>query len=180
MMPVGGKPILVRVMQIFARQGYEDFVLALGHRKEIIIDYFEGRSNAWKVGMVDTGEDADTGDRVLRCRDHLGGKFFVTYADGLCDVDLHKLVRFHDAHPGLVTITNVALRSQYGTLEADETGRVRGFREKPVLKEHRINAGFFVMEATVFDLWQGNSLEREVFPALLKQNVLYSYAHEGF
>jgi glucose-1-phosphate cytidylyltransferase len=180
MMPVGGKPILVRVMQIFARQGYQDFVLALGHCKEVISDYFEGRSNGWKVELVDTGKDADTGDRVLRCRHHVGSKFFVTYADGLCDVDLHRLVAFHDAHPGLVTITNVALRSQYGTLEADQTGQVCGFKEKPILREHRINAGYFVMEGRVFDLWEGNSLEREVFPSLLKKNVLYSYSHDGF
>jgi glucose-1-phosphate cytidylyltransferase len=180
MMPIGGKPILVRVMQIFANQGYTDFVLSVGYRKEIIADYFQNRSNGWNVDIVDTGDDADTGDRVYRCRDRLGERFFVTYADGLCDVDFHDLLSFHSSHDGLVTITNVPLRSQYGTVEIGPMGLVQGFKEKPILREHRINAGFFIMDAGVFDFWEGHSLEQEVFPALSTRNTVYSYNHEGF
>jgi glucose-1-phosphate cytidylyltransferase len=180
MMPIGGKPIIVRVMQIFANQGYKDFILSVGHRKEIIIDYFRGRSNGWNVEIHDTGEDADTGERIYRCRESLGDQFFVTYADGLCDVELCALVKFHRSHDGLATITNVALRSQYGTLNTDDSGRVVAFKEKPILVEHRINSGFFVMDREVFDHWEGRSLEREVFPNLLKRKSLYSYAHSGF
>jgi glucose-1-phosphate cytidylyltransferase len=180
MMPVGGKPIVVRVMQIFANQGYKDFILSIGYRKEIILDYFEGRSNGWSIDLVDTGEDADTAERIYRCRDRLGDCFFVTYSDGLCDIKLDRLLQFHTSHDGAATITNVALRSQYGTIDADATGRVLAFKEKPILREHRINAGFFVMNKHVFDIWEGRNLEREVFPALLARNMLYSYQHDGF
>lgn len=180
MMPVGGKPIIMRVMQIFANQGVTDFVLSLGYRKEIILDYFLGRSLGWNVELVDTGDDADTGDRVRLCRDLLGDEFFVTYSDGLCDVDLAKLRSFHRGHDGLATITNVPLRSQYGTIETDTRGLVRAFREKPTLPEHRINAGYCVMNSGVFDMWEGSSLEQEVFPALLAHGKLFSYNHNGF
>ena len=180
MMPVGGKPILVRVMQIFANQGYKDFILSIGYRKEIIQDYFEGRSHGWNIDLVDFGDDADTGDRIYRCRALLSDCFFATYSDGLCDIELNRLLQFHAAHHGAVTITSVALRSQYGTIDTDATGRVLAFKEKPILREHRINAGFFVMNKRVFDLWEGKNLEREVFPALLARNALYSYQHDGF
>lgn len=180
MMPIGGKPIITRVMQIFANQGVTDFVLSLGYRKEIILDYFAGRSLGWNVELVDTGDESDTGDRVRLCQDRLGDEFFVTYSDGLCDVNLAKLCDFHRGHDGLVSITNVPLRSQYGTIESDREGRVRAFREKPVLPEHRINAGFCVMNKGVFDLWEGHSLERDVFPNLLAHKTLYSYDHDGF
>ncbi|ACA18394.1 Nucleotidyl transferase [Methylobacterium sp. 4-46] len=180
MMPVGGKPIIVRVMQIFANQGVTDFVLSLGYRKEVILDYFAGRSLGWNVELVDTGDEADTGDRVRLCQDRLGDEFFVTYSDGLCDVDLDSLRAFHRSHDGLATITNVPLRSQYGTIESDREGRVRAFREKPILRDHRINAGYCIMRKAVFDHWHGSSLEREVFPSLLRSRKLFSFDHDGF
>ncbi len=179
MMPVNGTPIVRQVMQIFANQGYEDFILSLGYRKEIIVDYFQNRRDPWNVQLVDTGTETDTGGRIYNLRDRLKSTFMATYVDGLADVDLSDLLDFHRSHDGLVTITSVPLASQYGTIESDPTGRIREFREKPVLREHWINAGFFVMEPEVFDLWEGDNLERDVFPNLLKQGVLYSYRHDG-
>jgi glucose-1-phosphate cytidylyltransferase len=180
MMPVGGKPIIVRVMEIFASQGHRDFVISLGHRKEIIEDYFVSRRSDWRVTLVDTGEDTDTGGRIERCRHLLHGRFFATYSDGICDVDLARLVAFHSAHDGEATVTSVPLRSQYGTIESEPSGRVVAFREKPVLRDYWINAGFFVMNPTVFDHWQGTNLEREVLPTLLRNGLLYCYRHDGF
>src|ERR1700737_926017 len=180
MMPVCGKPIVARVMEIFARQGHVDFILSVGYRKEIIVDYFETRRADWHVTIVDTGEDADTGARVERCRHLLRETFMVTYSDGICDVNLAELSAFHQTHPGLATVTSVPLTSQYGTIEADGTGRVLAFREKPTLRDHWINAGFMIFDPAVFEFWQGENLEREVLPALLHKGVLYAFRHNGF
>ena len=180
MMPVGGKPILARVMEIFARQGHRDFILSVGYRKEIIEDYFSHPRADWRVTIVDTGEKTDTGGRIANCRHLLKERFFATYSDGICDIPLSKLVKFHDSHAGLATITSVPLISQYGTIDADPDGRIRVFREKPVLRDYWINAGFFVMDPEVFDHWKGDNLERDVLPGLLRQGLLYSYRHDGF
>jgi glucose-1-phosphate cytidylyltransferase len=180
MMPVNGKPILRQVMQIFADQGHRDFIVSLGYRKEIIIDYFENRLEEWHVDLVDTGEDTDTGGRIFNLRDRIQGTFMATYVDGLSDIRLDKLTEFHHSHKGLVTITSVPLISQYGTIDCESDGRIVAFKEKPILREHWINAGFFMMDPEVFDHWEGNNLEREVFPALLKKGLLYTYQHDGY
>jgi len=180
MMPVGGKPILLQIMHLFAAQGHREFILSVGHRKEVILDYFSHKSYDLDIKIVDTGDDTDTAGRIHHCRHLLRDQFMATYGDGLCDVPLDKLVAFHDAHDGLVTITSVPLQSQYGTVEFDATSRVTGFREKPRLASHWINAGFFVMNKAVFEHWEGSNLEREVFPKLLDRRLLYAYRHDGF
>jgi glucose-1-phosphate cytidylyltransferase len=167
-------------MEIFAQQSYIDFILSVGYRKEIILDYFESRRADWRVTIVDTGEEADTGTRIKRCSHLLRDTFMATYSDGICDVNLADLLAFHRSHSGLATVTSVPLTSQYGTLEADETGRILAFREKPTLLDYWINAGFFVFDPAVFASWQGDNLEREVMPRLLQQHNLYTYRHNGF
>lgn len=180
MMPVGGRPILVRVMEIFARQGFTKFIVSVGYRKEIIMDYFDGRRFEWDVELIDTGEESDTADRIYNVRDRLGEMFFATYSDGLCNVDLKRLLAFHSGHSGLATITTVPLVSQYGTVDAANDGRIVAFREKPVLDNMWINAGFFVMNKRIFSEWHGHNLEREVFPHLQSRGQLYAYHHRGF
>jgi glucose-1-phosphate cytidylyltransferase len=93
---------------------------------------------------------------------------------------LKELVRFHQAHDGVATITSVPLLSQYGTLDVGDAGKVLAFKEKPTLRDHWINAGYFVFNKRVFDHWEGNNLEREVFPALARKGLVYTYRHEGF
>jgi glucose-1-phosphate cytidylyltransferase len=180
MLPIDGTPIVMHVMRLFADQGHKDFVLSVGYRKEVIHDYFEHKRLDWSVQLIDTGDETDTGGRITGCRDVLGNRFFATYADGLSDVPLDALLRFHERHEGLATITSVPLRSQYGTIDTDASGRVVAFQEKPVLREHWINAGFFVMDKDVFGHWEGANLEREVFPNLARQGLVYSYRHDGF
>lgn len=180
MMPVGGKPVLLRVMEIYARQGITDFVISVGYRKEVIVDYFENRTLGWNVEIVDTGASTDTGGRIFNCRHLLQETFMATYADGLSDVPLDDLLAFHKARDVLGTITCVPLRSQYGTVSADEGGLITEFKEKPVLAAHWINAGFFVMEPEIFSHWAGENLERDVFPNLLPGRHLASYRHDGF
>ncbi len=180
MMPIGGTPVLVHLMRIYASQGFTKFVLAAGHRQEILTDYFSGRFQDWSVRIVDTGEEADTGERVLRCKEFLSDRFFATYGDGLGNVDLASLLETHQSHRALATVTSVPLRSQYGTVEFSSNYRVERFKEKPTIKNCWINAGYFVFEKRAFDLWRGSNLENDVLPALAERGVLYTHLHEGF
>ena len=180
MMPVAGAPILVQVMRTFMRHGYHDFLLAAGHRKAVLDDYFEGKDIGAKVQILDTGESANTADRVYACRDLVGDQFFVTYGDGLADVALNELVAYHASHPGLATMTCVPLYSQYGVVDIDSDGRAMRIREKPVMREHWMNAGYFVFDHSVFDHWHGNDLEREVLPSLVADGHAFAYKHSGF
>lgn len=180
MMPVNGTPIIVHIMRIYAEQGYNEFVLAAGHRKEILYDYFSGRFTDWKVRIVDTGEDADTGERILRCESYVGNRFFATYGDGLGDLDLAALLAKHDAGGGLATLTAVPLRSQYGLVVYDEKFKVQRFEEKPLIRDYWINAGFFVFEREAFMHWKGRNLERDVLPEFARLGELTAYEHLGF
>jgi glucose-1-phosphate cytidylyltransferase len=180
MMPVNGSPIILHLMKIYAAQGFDRFVLAAGHRNEMLFDYFDGRFSNWDVNIVDTGEDADTGDRVLRCSDYVGERFFATYGDGLGDVDLRALAQEHVASGSTATLTTVPLRSQYGLVVVDDDARVRRFEEKPLIQDYWINAGFFVFEKTAFDDWGGHNLERDVLPRIAAKSELNAYRHRGF
>jgi glucose-1-phosphate cytidylyltransferase len=180
LLEVDGQPVLRQVMDIYAAQGFVDFVLAAGYKQELIVEYAAGLPSSWNVDVVDTGEETNTGGRVIRCRDRLAPTFFVTYADGLGDVDLTELAAFHRGHAGSATMTTVPLPSQYGTVDIAEDGRITLFREKPRLPDHWINAGFFVFDQDAFAHWAGEDLEREVLPALGAAGELYAYRHTRF
>lgn len=180
MMPVNGTPILVHLMRTYAAQGFTEFVLAGGHRIEMLYDYFSGRFLDWNVDIVDTGSDADTGDRILRCADYVGERFFATYGDGLSNLDLNALLEVHQRSGGLATLTTVPLRSQYGLVVFDEGGKVTRFEEKPLVQNYWINAGFFVLEKHAFDDWHGHNLEQEVLPRFASRGLLYVNKHHGF
>jgi glucose-1-phosphate cytidylyltransferase len=180
MMPIGGAPILRQIIRLFVEAGFTEFVLAAGHRKPVIDDYFDGKELGARVEILDTGEDADTGDRILACRDVLGDQFIATYGDGLSDVPLDALVKFHTGHAGLATMTCVPLYSPYGVVDIQPGGRIEQLREKPHLKDKWINAGFFVFDKAVFDDWQGHNLESDVLPHLVRQGKVFAYQHNGF
>jgi glucose-1-phosphate cytidylyltransferase len=180
MMPIAGTPIIVHLMKIFARQGFTEFLLAAGHRKEILEDYFDSRFPEWKVTIVNTGAESDTGERIRRCVPLVAGTFLATYGDGLGNIDLHALLRFHSEKAGLATVTGVPLRSQYGTVHFDGERRVQRFTEKPVIADYWINAGFFVFEPAVFSLSKGQNLESDVLPSVARQGQLFTYLHTGF
>ncbi len=180
LLEVDDRPVLEHVMEIYAGQGFTRFVLAAGYKAKLIEAFAAGVSPTWTVVVADTGEKTNTGGRVFGCRAYVGDEFFVTYGDGLGDVDLHALLRFHRRHEGAATLTTVPLPSQYGTLDIDGDERVLNFREKPRLADHRINAGFFVFDRRVFDLWDGEDLEREVLPRLAARGELFAFHHHGF
>ena len=180
LMAIDGQPIVEQVMRIYAAQGHTEFILSCGYLKEVLFEHFRDGRPGLDVRCIDTGEDADTGDRVYRLRHLLGPTFHVTYCDGLGDVDLAALVAFHRSHGSVATVTAAPLRSQYGLLYPDGDGRVVGFEEKPVLPDFWINGGFFVFDRRVFDHWQGRNLERDVLPTLAARSQLHMYKHRGF
>jgi glucose-1-phosphate cytidylyltransferase len=180
MMPIGGTPIVVHIIRSFIHQGFKEFILAVGYRKSVLHDYFENKHLGATIEVIDTGDDTDTGGRILACRERIDGTFIATYSDGLCDVPLDGLLEFHRSHNGLVTITSVPMFSQYGVMTVADNGKVEQLREKPVIKEHWINAGFIVVEPAVFDHWEGENLEREILPGLVGKGMVYSYRHAGF
>jgi glucose-1-phosphate cytidylyltransferase len=179
MMPVCGTPILVHLMRVYAEQGFNSFVLAAGHRKEILYDYFDRRFDDWKIRIVDTGSETETAERIRRCLPYTSETFFATYGDGLGNVSLHGLLAAHKGHGRLATLTSVPLRSQYGTVHFDSQGLVERFEEKPIIPDYWINAGFFVFQKMSFEI-PGENLEREVLPALGQRGDLYVYRHRGF
>ncbi len=180
LLEVGDRPVLAHLMELFAAQEYTDFVLAGGFMLALIEQFAATLPAEWTVEVVDTGEDTNTGGRVARCADRVGDTFFVTYGDGLGNVDLAELQRFHRSHGGLATLTTVPLPSQYGTIDVGGDGRVLEFKEKPKLLDHLINAGFFVFDRTAFDRWPGEDLERDVLPAFGRDGELFAYRHHGF
>jgi glucose-1-phosphate cytidylyltransferase len=181
---IGGLPILWHVIQLYAAQGFERFLLATGYRGELIERFVA--SHDWPAGVrvscIDTGRDTPTGGRVKLLGEHLGGKrFCLTYADGLADIDLGALIGFHAAHGELATMTVVRPELQFGITELNgEDGRVLGFREKP-RSEHWINGGFFCLEAGALDYLEHDSvLERQPLERLACDGRLHAFRHHGF
>ena len=207
MVDVGGKPILWHIMKNFSSFGFNDFVVCIGYRGDVIKDYFlnyEARTNDftvhlgsghrqhieyhgaheesdWRVTVVETGADTQTGGRVKRVARFLEGeRFMVTYGDGLADVDVPALVRFHENHGRLATITTVRPLSRFGVVDLEDDGTVKHFREKPQTDDY-VSAGFFVFEPSVLDyLDEDCILEREPLERLAADRQLASYRHEGF
>jgi len=181
---IGGMPILWHVVQLYAVQGFERFLLATGHRGELIERF--AAAQAWPPGVsvecVDTGEQTQTGGRIRalapRLRDE--ERFCATYADGLADIDLDALLRFHSEHGALASVTVVRPELQFGVTELGEDGRVRGFREKP-RSEHWINGGFFCFQAQALEYMTPDSvLERAPLQRLAAEGELWAHRHEGF
>ncbi len=180
MLRLAGIPLVEHVMRIYAEQGHDRFILAIGHRGEVIEDYVAERGLPWEVGFSRAGDDADTGERLRAAAELTEGPFLATYADGFGDVDLSALLESHRASGRAATLTAARLRSQYGTVDIDEADVVRGFREKPTFADLWINGGFFVLERGALEGWSGPSLERDALPALAERDDLHGYRHEGF
>ncbi|MGN6255494.1 MAG: sugar phosphate nucleotidyltransferase [Solirubrobacterales bacterium] len=179
---IGGRPILWHVVQIYAAQGFDRFLLATGYMGEAVEEFVA--TVRWPEGVrvecVDTGLDTPTGGRVHALRERLDGeRFCATYADGVADVDLESLLDFHRAHDALGTVTVVRPHLQWGVAELDGEV-VTGFVEKP-RSEHWINGGFFCFEPGVSDYLDPDSvLEREPLSGLAADGELRAFRHEGF
>ncbi len=180
---IGGRPILWHVMKIFAAHGCRRFVLCTGYMGEMVAEFAEAEH--WPEGVqvkcLDTGLDTPTGGRLKLAADAIGpGTFFATYADGVADIDLAELARFHRAHGDLATVTVVRPTLQFGIADLDGDSRVRGFIEKP-RSEHWINGGFFCFEPGALEYLETDSvLEREPLERLAKEGRLHAFRHQGF
>jgi glucose-1-phosphate cytidylyltransferase len=182
---IGGHPIVWHVIELYASQGFRRFLLATGYRGELIERFVAEQtwSQGVEVECVDTGLDTSTGGRIKRLEGPLGRErsFCATYADGLADIDLARLLDFHERHRALATMTVVRPELQFGVTELDgEDGRVLGFREKP-RSEHWINGGFFCFSAAALGYLEADSvLEREPLQRMAADGELRAYRHEGF
>jgi glucose-1-phosphate cytidylyltransferase len=180
---IGGRPILWHVIQIYAAQGFERFLLATGYMSEAVEEF--ARAERWPAGVavecVDTGLDTPTGGRLARLAGRLGeGTFCATYADGVADVDLGALLDFHRDHGEAATLTVVRPHLQWGVAELGAGDRVAGFVEKP-RSEHWINGGFFCFEPEALAYIDEESvLEREPLQRLAADGRLNAFRHEGF
>lgn len=205
MVDVGDRPILSHIMQIYSRHGFNEFVLALGYKGEVIKDYFlnyharqsdltiqlkSGKveytrptAEDWTVTLVDTGQATQTGGRLLRLRPHVEptGTFMLTYGDGVANINVKDLLAFHRSHGKLATVTAVRPPARFGDLRI-ENERVMQFEEKPQAGEGWINGGFFVFEPSVFDYLGDDStiLERSPLERLAADGQLMAYRHSSY
>lgn len=201
---IGDHPVLWHIMKIYAHFGFQEFVVALGYKGNLIKRYFldyqslqpditldlskgvthigDTETEDWKLHLVDTGKDSMTGGRVKRLADHINGEtFMLTYGDGVADVDIAELVKFHKTHGKLATVTAVHPPARFGEMliDADMTAT---FSEKPQTKEGWINGGFMVLEPEVFNYLDGDSsvLEVDLLEKLSLEKQLVAFRHNGF
>ncbi|MBI2605100.1 MAG: glucose-1-phosphate cytidylyltransferase [Deltaproteobacteria bacterium] len=213
MVEIGGKPILWHILNLYGARGFNEFVLALGYKGETIKEYFlnfyalnndisvdlssgktavqSGRQPDWKVDLIDTGQHTMTGGRVKRLAKILSKEktFMLTYGDGVSDIDVKKLVEFHQSHGKLATVTVVRPPARFGSVifegdrvEPQGSQRVVEFLEKPQTGEGWINGGFFVLNREVLEYIEGDETvwERDPLEKLARDGQLMAYRHEGF
>ena len=207
MIEIGTKPILWHIMKEYSYYGFNEFIICAGYKQEIIKEWFanyflhnsditfdftggknetiihQQHCEPWRVTVVDTGLNTMTGGRIKRIAKYIGNEtFMLTYGDGVCDVDIRKLVEFHRGHGKIATLTSVMLEQQKGILDIGGDNAVKSFREKSQIDEAPINAGYMVLEPAIFDYIDGDStvFEREPLERLAKDGELMSYRHKGF
>ena len=182
MIKIKGKPMLLHIMNLYAKHGFKDFYIALGYKGQIIKKFFNKKFFDWNINLIDTGKNTMTGGRLKRLKKYIGNeRFMMTYGDGLSNVNLKKLLRLHKKSKKLVTLTAVRPPARFGALKL-KGQRVSYFKEKSKLDEGWINGGFFVMEPTFLKLIKNDKtyLEREPLEKVAEKGQLAAYRHEGF
>ena len=182
MVKIGDKPILVHIMKLYAKYGFKEFIIALGYKGNLIKKYFKKKKFNWNIKLVDTGLNTMTGGRLKRLKKIIGNqRFLMTYGDGISNINLKKLLRFHIKNNKLVTLTAVRPPARFGAIKLNGN-LVNYFKEKSKLDEGWINGGFFVMEPEFLKFIKGDKtfLEREPLEKLSKKNELIAYKHKNF
>ena len=206
MVEIGGYPILWHIMKIYSYYGFNDFIILGGYKHEVIKDYFvnyslrnsdltvdlangkqeihHNRSEPWRITMLYTGKDTMTGGRIRYAKPYINGeRFLLTYGDGVSDVNIKEVIKFHEQTGKYVTLTGIQPEGRFGIIEAKEDGTVTNFQEKPKNDNSWINAGFFVCEPQVFDYIQDDDsviFEKSPLQNLSKDGKLGIYKHYGF
>ncbi len=203
MIEIGGMPILWHIMKMYSAHGINDFIVCCGYKGYVIKEYFANyflhmsdvtidmsnnsievhhkKAEPWKVTLVDTGETTQTGGRLKRVDNYIEGDFCMTYGDGVGSVDISSLVKFHQGHGKLATMTAVQPPGRFGALEIEGT-QIKSFLEKPQGDGGWINGGFFILNPKVLGLIDGDEIlwEKQPLEALAKQGQLQSFFHSGF
>ncbi len=186
MVMIGNKPILLHIMDYYSSFGHKDFIIALGYKAKVAIDYFSEnhqtiKENGWIVDLVDTGLASSTGGRILKLKHLLKERFMLTYGDGLSNVDLKSLQDFHVAKKKIATITAVRPPSRFGTLEISD-GRVSRFGEKDPQAVGWVNGGFFCLESEIFDFIKDDitPFEQDPINKLVDLGQLSAFEHHGW
>jgi len=206
MVEIGGKPILWHIMKIYSNFGFHEFIILCGYKGYMIKEYFahyflhmsdmtidmtsntitnhNNHAEPWKVTLVDTGLESMTGSRISKVKSYIGNEpFMLTYGDGVSDIDIHELIRFHKSHKKAITMTSVQPEGRYGSLVVNDEQKVVAFLEKPKGDGAWINAGFFVCQPEVFDyipVGEKVIFEKEPLEGLARAGQLHTYKHEGF
>jgi len=206
MVEIGGKPILWHIMKTYSQYGFNEFVVLLGykgyyikeyfanyflHQSDVTIDMKDGNmeihnnhSEPWKITLLDTGIESMTGGRVKRAQAFIGGEpFMLTYGDGVSNINIEELVKFHKSHGKAMTMTSAQPEGRFGALNIEENSQVSSFQEKPKGDGGWINAGFFVCEPKVFDyITEGDStiFEQSPLQNLSKDGEIFTFKHDGF
>jgi glucose-1-phosphate cytidylyltransferase len=186
MVRIGNVPILRHIMNYYAKFGHTDFIVALGYKAEVIVEYFDQVSLdepdlSWKIQLVDTGLETATGGRIKRLEDLLDSEFLLTYGDGLSNVDLKALIDFHKRSGRIATLTAVKPPPRFGTIEISK-GTVTNFAEKDPRNSGWINGGFFYLNRKVCSIIDGDqtSFESEPLNTLVEQGQLGAFEHHGW
>lgn len=203
MIEIGGKPILWHIMKIYAHWGFRDFIIALGYKGNLIKNYFVNKkyydgpftldtktnkiihhpkdnNDNFQITFVDTGLESLTGERIRRLKKYVdSNQFMLTYGDGVADINLRKLLKFHQKNKTIGTVTGVYPILWYGGLDVDKSGLAKGFEKKAKI-QHLINGGFMVFEKEIFDYIKPDSMIEDVFKPLVRQKQLAVFEHKGF
>lgn len=207
MIEIGGKPIIWHIMKIYGHYGFNEFVVCLGYKGHILKEYFINyflynsditveleknvidvhftNSESFKVTLVDTGIATNTAGRIKKIQKHVQNEtFMLTYGDGVTNLDIKELLRFHKSNGKLATLTSIQLPARFGNIETDESGVVTKFQEKPEDVGEWINGGFFVLEPGIFNYLQGNmenvQWEKKPLIEIANDSQLAAYRHKGF
>ena len=182
MIKIRNKPILVHIMEHYASYGFDNFYIALGYKGQVIKDYFKNKKFKWKINLINTGLKTMTGGRLKRLKKYIKNEtFFMTYGDGVSDINLKKLLNFHKKNNKLVTLTAVRPPARFGAIKI-KGNKVKMFKEKDKMDEGWINGGYFVIDSKFLNFIKNDDtfLEREPLEKATSLNQLMAFKHRGF
>ena len=184
MIRIGGKPILSHLIEYFQSYKFKEIIIATGYKSNVIKNYYKSKKKFTNVKIVNSGKNTMTGGRILRLKKYFNknDNFLLTYGDGISNVNLNKLKKFHLKHKKLATVTAVRPAIRFGELNVGKKNIVKKFEEKPQLKSGWVNGGFFILNYKVFNFIKGDKMlfERQPMEKLAKKKNLIAFKHKGF